>query len=344
MKKAFITGITGQDGSYLTELLLEKGYEVHGMARKFYSYSPLQMSKNTGDKNLHIHNGNLMDNSSLIKLIYQIQPDEIYNLGAQSNVGASFDNPEYTINVNGVGTLRILEAIKNLGFKNKTKFYQASTCELFGHVRETPQNENTAFYPRNPYSISKLYAYWITKNYREAHKLYSCNGILFNHDSPRRGKEYVTRKISLATAKIFLGLQEKLYLGNLNATRDWGYAPDYVEAMWKMLQLQKPDDFVIATGEAHSVREFVEEAFKNLEIKIKWVGKGVSEKGIDTGSGKILVEVNPDFFRPVEVEFLVGDPSRAEKELNWTPKIKFKELVKIMVEADLNILKKRFVN
>ena len=344
MKKAFITGVAGQDGSYLTELLLDKGYEVHGMVQNNMEFSASSISKIKNEKFFFIHNCNLTDNSNLVKLIYNIQPDEIYNLGAQSSVKESFEDPEYTLNVNGTGTLRLLECIKNLELKDKTKFYQASTCELFGLAEETPQNEKTRFNPRNPYSISKLYSYWITKNYRDAYGIFSCNGILFNHESPRRGKNFVSRKITLAAVRIFLGLQKKLFIGNLNAERDWGYAPDYVKAMWKILQREKPEDFVIATGETHSVREFIQEAFKNLGIQMKWTGNGIEEKGVDTDTGKIIVEVNPEFFRPVEVEALVGDSSKAQRILNWTPNIRFQELVKIMVHSDLKKLRDGLIN
>lgn len=339
MKKAFITGITGQDGSYLTEFLLEKGYEVHGMIRRASTFNTKRIdhlfeNPEIGNKRLFLHYGDLSDSSNINRLLEKIQPDEIYNLGAQSHVKVSFEVPEYTAQTDAVGTLRILDAIKETGIK--TKFYQASTSELFGGIPETaPQNEKTPFYPKSPYGAAKLYAYWITVNYRESYDLYAVNGILFNHESPRRGETFVTRKITRAVASIIAGKQEKLTLGNLDAKRDWGFAGDYVEAMWLMLQQEKPQDYVIATGETHTVREFTELAFKEVGIDIEWRGTGVDEKGYDKKTGRVLVEVNPKYFRPAEVELLWGDPSKAERELNWKRKVDFKGLVKMMVEADI---------
>jgi len=338
MKKAFITGITGQDGSYLAELLLEKGYEVHGTIRRASVFTTkridhLYQDPHEKDVRLFLHYGDLTDSSNLNRLIEKIRPDEIYNLGAQSHVKVSFEVPEYTAEVDAVGTLRILDAIRET--EVKTRFYQASSSEMFGKAREFPQNELTPFYPRSPYGIAKLYSHWITVNYREAYNIFACSGILFNHESPRRGKRFVTRKVTRAVAKIHYGLQDKLYLGNLNAKRDWGYAPEYVEAMWMVLQEDKPDDYVIATGKAHSVREFAEEAFKQINIELEWSGKGVNEVGKDSKTGKILVEVDPRYFRPTDVDFLVGDASKAKEKLGWQPKVKFEELVKIMVESDL---------
>jgi len=341
-KKALITGITGQDGSYLAELLLEKGYEVHGIIRRASTFNTeridhLYQDPHEEDIRFFLHYGDMTDSSNLSRLIERVQPDEIYNLAAQSHVAVSFEMPEYTADVVGVGTLRLLDAIKDAHIK--TKFYQASTSELYGKVQEVPQNENTPFYPRSPYACAKLYAYWIVKNYREAYNLYAVNGILFNHESPRRGETFVTRKITRAVAHIVNGLQDKLYLGNLNAKRDWGYAKDYVELMWLMLQQEKPDDYVAATGETHTVREFAELAFKHAGIELEWEGEGVEEKGIDKKTGKVLVEVDPKYFRPAEVDLLIGDPSRAKRELGWEPRVTFEELVKIMVEADLEAIK-----
>jgi GDPmannose 4,6-dehydratase len=339
MKKALITGITGQDGSYLAEFLLEKGYEVHGILRRSSSFNtgridPISEKYNIdGNKVLIGHYGDLSDSSNLNRLLDKIGPDEIYNLGAQSHVKVSFEVPEYTADIDGMGVLRLLDAIKESGID--TKFYQASTSELFGKVQAIPQDENTPFYPRSPYGAAKLYAYWIVKNYREAYDLYACNGILFNHESPRRGETFVTKKITDGVARINYGLQDKIFLGNLDAKRDWGYAKEYVEAMWLMLQQDKPEDYVIATNEAHSVREFVEEAFNTVGIKIEWRGEGVNEKGINAKSGKTLVEINPRYFRPTEVDLLIGDYSKAKKELGWEPKVKFSELVNIMMDADL---------
>ncbi|AGB18539.1 GDP-mannose 4,6-dehydratase [Thermoanaerobacterium thermosaccharolyticum] len=340
MKKAIITGITGQDGSYLAELLLSKGYEVHGIIRRASTFNTkridhLYQDPHSEDVRLFLHYGDLTDSSNLNRLIEKIEPDEIYNLAAQSHVKVSFEVPEYTAEVVGLGTLRLLDAIKEAGVK--TKFYQASTSELFGGLRETaPQNEKTPFYPRSPYAAAKLYGYWITVNYREAYDIFACNGILFNHESPRRGETFVTRKITMAVANIVKGKQEKLYLGNLNAKRDWGYAGDYVEAMWLMLQQDKPDDYVIATGETHSVREFCEKAFEYVGIDIEWVGSGIEEKGLDSKTGRVLVEIDPRYFRPTEVDLLIGDASKAKEKLHWQPKVTFDELVKMMVESDLN--------
>lgn len=338
MKKAFITGVTGQDGSYLAELLLNKGYEAHGTIRRASVFTTkridhLYQDPHEEDVRLFLHYGDLTDSSNLNRLIEKIQPDEIYNLGAQSHVKVSFEVPEYTAEVDAVGTLRILDAIRET--KVKTRFYQASSSEMFGKAREFPQNELTPFYPRSPYGIAKVYSHWITINYREAYNLFACSGLMFNHESPRRGKRFVTRKITRAVAKINHGLQDKLYLGNLDAKRDWGYAPEYAEAMWLMLQQDEPDDFVIATGEAHTVREFAEEAFRQIGIELEWSGEGVNEVGRDAKTGNVLVEVDPRYFRPTDVDYLVGDASKAKEKLNWQPKVKFKELVKIMVEADM---------
>jgi GDPmannose 4,6-dehydratase len=343
-KKALITGITGQDGSYLVELLLEKGYEVHGIIRRASSFNTgridhLYRDRHNKDVKLFLHYGDLTDSSNLNRLLEKTDPDEIYNLAAQSHVKVSFEVPEYTAEVDAIGTLRFLDAIKETGIK--TKFYQASTSELYGLVQEVPQKETTPFYPRSPYAVAKLYAYWIIINYREAYNLYACNGILFNHESPRRGETFVTRKITRAAVNIKAGKQERLFLGNLDAKRDWGYAPEYVEAMWRMLQLDKPDDFVIATNETHSVREFTEIAFAELGINIEWKGKDIDEKGIDKQSGKTLVEIDREYFRPTEVEMLIGDYSKAKKMLGWQPKVTFRELVKLMVEADWNKISRK---
>ncbi len=339
-KKALITGITGQDGAYLAEFLLEKNYEVHGIKRRASSFNTnridhLYQDPHEKNRNFILHYGDLTDSSNLIRIIQQVQPDEIYNLAAQSHVAVSFESPEYTANSDALGTLRILEAIRILGLEKKTRFYQASTSELFGEVQETPQTETTPFYPRSPYAVAKMYAYWITVNYREAYGLYACNGILFNHESPLRGETFVTRKITRALARIKLGLQEHLYLGNLDAKRDWGHARDYVEMQWLMLQQDQPDDFVIATGEQHSVREFVSIAAQELDITIRWQGQGLEEKGYDAKSDKLLVAVDARYFRPTEVETLLGDPTKAKQQLGWTPKISFMELVKEMVAADM---------
>ena len=344
MKTALISGITGQDGSYLTELLLAKGYEVHGILRRSSSFNTFRIDHLFKDeailnKLLFLHYGDLTDSSNLNRLVEKTQPDEIYNLGAQSHVQVSFEVPEYTAEVDGIGTLRLLDAIRETGIN--TKFYQASTSELFGKVQEIPQTEKTPFYPRSPYAAAKLYAYWIVVNYREAYGLFASNGILFNHESERRGKTFVTRKISVAVSKIMLGVQDVLSIGNLYAKRDWGYAPEYVEGMWRMLQADKPGDYVMATGETHSVREFIEASFAVLGEEISWKEKGVSEVGVLKSSGKIVVSINPRYYRPTEVELLIGDSTKAKEELGWKPKTKFKDLVKIMVGADLKKQKKR---
>ena len=343
-KIALLTGITGQDGSYLTELLLDKGYEVHGIIRRSSSFNTFRIDHLYKDesilnKTLFLHYGDLTDSSNLNRLVEKIQPDEIYNLGAQSHVQVSFELPEYTAEVDGVGTLGFLDAIKETGIK--TKFYQASSSELYGKVQEIPQTEKTPFYPRSPYGVAKLYAYWIVVNYREAYNLFACNGILFNHESERRGKTFVTRKISVAVAKIILGVQDVLSIGNLDAKRDWGYAPEYCEGMWRMLQAEKPDDYVMATGETHTVREFIEESFDVLGEEIIWEGEGIDEKGILKSSGQMVVNINPRYFRPTEVDLLIGDPSKAKTNLGWVPKVTFAELVKIMVTADYNKQKER---
>jgi GDPmannose 4,6-dehydratase len=338
-KVALITGITGQDGSYLAEFLLQKGYTVHGIKRRASLFNTQRIDHIYQDPhiehaNFKLHYGDLSDTSNLIRIVQETQPDEIYNLGAQSHVAVSFESPEYTADVDGIGTLRLLEAIRILGLEKKTRFYQASTSELYGLVQETPQKETTPFYPRSPYAVAKLYAYWITVNYREAYGMYACNGILFNHESPVRGENFVTRKITRALARIKLGLQEHLYLGNLNALRDWGHAKDYVEMQWLMLQQEQPEDFVIATGVQYSVRDFVNIAAKELGIAIRWEGEGSSEKGYDD-TGKCIVSVDPRYFRPTEVETLLGDPSKAKAKLGWKPQITFGELVKEMVREDL---------
>lgn len=348
MKRALITGITGQDGSFLAEFLIEKGYEVHGIIRRSSSFNTQRIEHlylkewikdQKQERAINLHYGDMTDSSSLIRILQQIQPDEIYNLAAQSHVKVSFDVPEYTAETDAVGTLRLLEAIRILGLEKKTKIYQASTSELYGLVQEVPQKETTPFYPRSPYGVAKLYGFWITKNYRESYGMFAVNGILFNHESERRGETFVTRKITLAAARIAKGLQEKLYLGNLSALRDWGYAKDYVECMWLMLQYEKPEDFVVATGEAHSVREFCTLAFKYAGIELKWEGEGVNEKGIDVKTGKILVEVDEKYFRPAEVEQLLGDATKAQTLLGWNPrKTSFEDLVKIMVESDLKAI------
>ncbi len=336
-KKALITGITGQDGSYLAELLLDKGYEVHGIIRRASSFNTgridhLYKDRHTKDIKLFLHYGDVTDSSNLNRLLEKTHPDEIYNLAAQSHVKVSFDVPEYTAEVDAIGTLRFLDAIKETGIK--TKFYQASTSELYGKVQEIPQTEKTPFYPRSPYAVAKLYGYWIIINYREAYNLFACNGILFNHESPRRGETFVTRKITIAAAKIKAGKQDKLFLGNLDSKRDWGYAPEFVEGMWRILQYEKAEDFVLSTNETHTVREFVEVAFAELGIQLIWEGTGVNEKGIDSKSGKVMVQVDPEYFRPTEVELLIGDYAKAKKLLGWEPKVTFKELVKIMAKAD----------
>lgn len=335
MKIALITGITGQDGAYLTRLLLEKDYEVHGLIRRTSIERFDRIEQYLDNPNVHLHYGDMTDSANLIRLIAEIKPDEVYNLAAMSHVKVSFDTPEYTANADGVGTLRLLEAIRILGLEKKTKIYQASTSELFGKVQETPQSETTPFYPRSPYAAAKMYAYWITVNYREAYDIFACNGILFNHESPLRGETFVTRKITLAVAAIKNGRQDCLYLGNLDAKRDWGFAGDYVEAMWLILQQKKPDDFVIATGETRTVREFVECAFKEAGIQIEWQGSGLDEKGIDASTGNVIVAVDPRFFRPTEVELLLGNPTKAKEKLGWKPKTSFYQLVETMVKQDL---------
>ena len=342
-KVALITGITGQDGSYLAELLLEKGYEVHGIIRRASTFNTkridhLYQDPHEENVRLFLHYGDITDSSNLNRLIEKIQPTEIYNLAAQSHVGVSFDSPEYTAEATGVSTLRILDAIRESGVK--TKFYQASTSELFGGLPETaPQSEKTPFYPKSPYGVAKLYSYWITVNYRESYDIFACNGILFNHESPRRGETFVTRKITRAAAAIHLGMQDKLYLGNLDAKRDWGHAKDYVEGMWRILQQDKPQDYVLSMNETHTVREFVELAFAELGYEIEWQGEGVNEKGIDKKSGRVLVEVDPRYFRPAEVELLWGDSTKARTELGWEPKYSFMDLVKEMVQSDLEEMK-----
>ena len=340
-KTALITGITGQDGSYLAEFLLDKGYEVYGLFRRGSTNTTERIESLISelakeDQKLHLVYGDMTDSMNLVRLIMNIKPDEIYNLAAQSHVAVSFEEPEYTANADGVGVLRILEAVRVAGLEKTTRIYQASTSELYGKVAEIPQRETTPFHPRSPYGVAKLYGYWITKHYREAYGMYAVNGILFNHESERRGETFVTRKITLAVGNIVKGKQEKLYLGNLNAKRDWGYAKDYVECMWLMLQQDKPEDFVIATGETRTVREFVESAFACAGINLRWEGEGVEEKGIDTATEKVLVEVSPEFFRPAEVDLLLGDPTKAKEVLGWNPrKTSFEELVRRMVEHDL---------
>lgn len=343
-KTALISGITGQDGSYLAELLLKKNYEVHGIIRRSSSFNTFRIDHLYKDesilnKSLFLHYGDLTDSSNLNRLVEKINPDEIYNLGAQSHVQVSFEVPEYTAEVDGIGTLRFLDAIRETGIN--TRFYQASTSELYGMAQEVPQTEKTPFYPRSPYGAAKLYAYWIVVNYREAYNLFACNGILFNHESERRGKTFVTRKISVAVSQIVLGLQDTLYLGNLDAQRDWGYAPEFVEGMWKMLQADQADDFVLATGETHTIREFVEASFAVLGEEIEWKGKGIDEEGILKSSRKVVIKINPRYFRPTEVDLLIGDASKAKTNLGWTPKVTFKELVKIMVNSDYNKQKER---
>jgi len=343
MKRALITGITGQDGSYLAEFLINKNYEVHGIKRRTSLINTDRIDNLYEDpheinKKLILHHGDMTDSTSLIRIIQEVQPDEIYNLAAQSHVAVSFEEPEYTANSDAIGALRILEAIRILKLEKKTKYYQASTSELYGEVQETPQTEKTPFYPRSPYGVSKLYAYWITVNYREAYNIYACNGILFNHESPVRGETFVTRKITRALVRIKLGIQKKLYLGNLNALRDWGHAKDYVEAQWLMLQQQNPEDFVIATGKQFSVRDFINIASRNLDMRIIWRGKDLNEVGLYNGND--IIKVDPRYFRPTEVKTLLGDASKAKEKLNWVPKISFEELVKEMIDEDLKIAKK----
>lgn len=345
MKVALITGITGQDGAYLAELLLEKGYTVHGIKRRSSLINTDRIDhlyQDPHEKNVRfkLHYGDLSDSTNLIRIVQEVQPDEIYNLGAMSHVKVSFDSPEYTANVDGIGTLRVLEAVRILGLTKKTRIYQASTSELYGLVQEVPQRESTPFYPRSPYAVAKLYGYWITVNYREAYEMYACNGILFNHESPIRGETFVTRKITRAAAKISLGLQDKLFLGNLDAKRDWGHAKDYVEAMWLILQQDKAEDFVIATGITTTVRDFVRMAFKEAGIEIEFRGHGVEEVGYDKKTGKEIVHVDPEYFRPTEVELLIGDPKKAMAKLNWKPKFDLEALVKDMMKSDLELFKR----
>ncbi|OGV06626.1 MAG: GDP-mannose 4,6-dehydratase [Stygiobacter sp. RIFOXYC12_FULL_38_8] len=360
MKKALITGITGQDGSYLTEILLEKGYEVHGIIRRSSSFNTgridhLFNNPQIHDNRLYLHHGDLVDTSNLNRLLDAIGPDEIYNLAAQSHVKVSFEIPDYTAQVDALGTLRFLDAIREVGLGKETKFYQASTSELFGKVQEIPQRETTPFYPRSPYGVAKLYGYWIVKNYREAYNIFACNGILFNHESPRRGETFVTRKITRAAARIFLGYQSKITLGNMDSKRDWGYAPEYCEGMWRMLQQEKAEDYVLATGETHTIREFCELTFGELGIEIEWSGSGEKESGIvkeienlefriensktvknkALKKGDVVIEIDPKYYRPTEVDLLIGDATKAKNELGWEPKVKFEELVKIMIRADL---------
>ena len=353
MKKALISGITGQDGSFLAEFLLQKGYEVHGILRRSSSFNTgriehLYFDERVRDmkqkRTINLHYGDMTDSSSLIRIIQSVQPDEIYSLAAQSHVKVSFDVPEYTAETDAVGTLRMLEAVRILGMEKKTRIYQASTSELFGKVQEVPQSETTPFYPRSPYGVAKQYGFWITKNYRESYGMFAVNGILFNHESERRGETFVTRKITLAAARIAQGFQDKLYLGNLDARRDWGYAKDYIECMWLILQHDTPEDFVIATGEMHTVREFATLAFREVGITLRWEGQGVDEKGIDTQTGKVLVEVDPKYFRPAEVEQLLGDPTKAKTLLGWNPRqTSFEELVRIMAEHDMKFVKKLYL-
>lgn len=345
MKKALITGITGQDGAYLADFLLQKGYEVHGIKRRSSLFNTNRIDHLYTD--LHednvrfiLHYGDMTDSTNIIKIIQDVQPDEIYNLAAQSHVKVSFETPEYTANSDAVGALRILEAIRILKLETKTKFYQASTSELYGKVQEVPQTETTPFYPRSPYAVAKLYAFWITKNYREAYGMYACNGILFNHESPIRGETFVTRKITRGVARIKLGMQKKIYLGNIDAKRDWGHAKDYVEGMWLMLQQETPEDYVLATGETTSVRDFITMAFNEVGIKMKWEGTGIEEKGINAETGDILIEIDPNYFRPTEVDLLIGDASKAFKNLGWKPKHNLQDLVKDMVQSDMNLFKR----
>jgi GDPmannose 4,6-dehydratase len=344
-KVALITGVTGQDGAYLAELLLQKGYIVHGVKRRSSSFNTGRVDHLYADRHelgvrFFMHYGDLTDATNLIRLVQQTQPDEIYNLAAQSHVAVSFESPEYTANADGIGTLRLLEAIRILGLEKKSRFYQASTSELYGLVQERPQRETTPFYPRSPYAVAKLYGYWITVNYREAYGMHASNGILFNHEGPTRGETFVTRKISRAAAAIKLGLQKKLYLGNIDSSRDWGHARDYVEGMWMMLQQDQPDDYVLATGETQTVRRFVEIAFAEIGRPIAWKGKGVDEKGLDAKTGDVLIEIDPRYFRPTEVDFLLGDPSKAHAKLGWKHKTTFSELVKEMVAADLKLVER----
>ena len=341
MKKALITGITGQDGSYLAELLLQKDYEVHGIVRRSSSFNTKRIdniiNNDKYNNRFFFHHGDVTDTSNLNRILEKTEPDEIYNLAAQSHVKVSFELPDYTSQVDALGTLRFLDAIRGTGLK--TKFYQASTSELFGKAKEIPQNEKTPFYPRSPYAVAKLYGYWIIINYREAYNLFACNGILFNHESPRRGETFVTRKITIAVGRIKMGLQDKLSLGNLDAKRDWGYAPEFVEGMWRILQQEKPDDYILATGETHTVREFVDIAFKQVNIEIDWIGKDEKEKGVNKENGKVIVAIDPSYYRPTEVDVLMGDARKAKVKLGWKPSVKFEELVKIMVDADWEKIK-----
>ena len=344
-KVAFITGITGQDGAYLAELLLKKGYIVHGLKRRSSSFNTgridhLYQDPHVSKRNFILHHGDMTDSTNLIRIIQEIQPDEIYNLAAQSHVHVSFETPEYTANADGLGTLRILEAIRLLGMVEKTKFYQASTSELYGIAQEVPQNENTPFYPRSPYAVAKLYGYWITVNYREAYNMYACNGILFNHESPVRGETFVTRKITRAAVRISMGTQEQVYLGNLDAKRDWGHAGDFVDGMWRMLQQEKPEDFVLATGVTTTIREFAERAFAEVGITLGWSGRGVDEVGRDTKTGNTVVSVDPTYFRPTEVDLLIGDASKARKKLNWKPIIDLQLMIEEMIASDLEEARK----
>ena len=344
-KVALITGVTGQDGAYLADFLLKKNYEVHGIKRRSSLFNTNRIDhlyKDLHEDNVKfvLHYGDMTDSTNLIRIIQDVQPTEIYNLAAQSHVQVSFETPEYTANSDSLGTLRILEAIRILNLEKKTKFYQASTSELYGKVQEVPQTETTPFYPRSPYAVAKLYGFWITKNYREAYGMFACNGILFNHESPLRGETFVTRKITRGVARIKLNMQKKIYLGNIDAKRDWGHAKDYIEGMWLMLQQEQPEDYVLATGETTSVRDFITMAFKEVDINIKWEGKGVDEKGIDEKTGNILIEIDPKYFRPTEVDLLIGDPSKAKKNLGWKPKHNVKSLVKDMVQADLDLFER----
>lgn len=344
-KVALITGVTGQDGAYLAELLLEKGYEVHGIKRRSSLFNTnridhLYQDQHEENVKFKLHYGDMTDSTNLIRIVQEVQPDEIYNLAAMSHVQVSFETPEYTANADATGALRLSEAIRILGLEKKTRFYQASTSELYGKVMEVPQSETTPFYPRSPYAVAKLYAFWIVKNYREAYDMYACNGILFNHESPLRGETFVTRKITRGVAKIKLGLQEKIYLGNISAKRDWGHAKDYVEGMWRMLQQEKADDFVLATGTTTTVRDFVTMSFKEVDIEVQWTGEGVNEKGFDKETGNVLVEIDPKYFRPTEVDLLIGDPSKAQKELGWKHQHDLASLCKDMVQADMKLFKR----
>ncbi len=345
MKRALITGVTGQDGAYLSEFLLKKGYEVHGIKRRSSSFNTeridhLYQDPHAEKKNFILHYGDLTDTSNLVRIIQEVQPDEIYNLGAQSHVQVSFEVPEYTTDTDGMGTLRLLEAIRILKMEKKVRFYQASTSELFGKVQEVPQKETTPFYPRSPYAVAKLYAYWIVVNYRESYGMYACNGILFNHESPIRGETFVTRKVTRAVARIKTGLQDKLFMGNIDSKRDWGFAGDYVELMWLMMQQDQPDDYVMATGVTTTVRDFITMAFKEGGMNLRWEGSGVNEKAFDTATGKVLVEIDPRYFRPAEVELLIGDPTKATTKLGWKPKVQLPELVSMMVKNDIHLAEK----